>query len=388
MVRHLILGAVVCCPLWARAAAQTFYWYGDVNGNWTASSGGNTNWSLRSDANQNTSNLPDGDDAVVFSVIGVTRRTVTVASSPSINSMAFNSYATGAYTIQSSKITLNASGGTGLSVDAASGKHTIATDLILASDQSFEIQTPASPGTNALLISGKISGSGRKLTKTGGGILDLTNGLNDYSGGTTISEGLLRLTNAAGTSTTGGGAVLVDVQGTLGGTGAIGGAVDVKGTIAPGAGIGTLHTGGQDWFTGGGYQLEINAITGTPGVNWDLLNINGSLDLASAAGFGIELLTINNTGQPAALAGFDNTIAQSWVIAQTQGITNFTPGLLSVDDSLWANDLDGGSFDVGVDGNNLMLQFSPVSNVPEPSGLLLAAGMLLGLSRRCRRMKR
>jgi len=383
MNQRVILGAVVIgWPLSAMAASQNFYWYGDVNGNWTGITGSNSNWSLRSTTNQNTSNMPDGDDAVIFCMDGASRTSITVAGTPTIDSLAFNSYATSSFTIQSSTITLNAAGGTGLRVDAGSGSHTITSGLNLASNQSFEIQTPATPGANKLLISGKISGTGRQLTKTGGGILELNNGANDYSGGTNISEGHLRLSNASNTSAIGSGAVLIDTQGTLGGNGSLSGSVDVKGAIAPGASIGTLHTGPQKWFTGGSYQFEINAPTGAPGSNWDLLDINGALDLTSAAGFSIKLLSVDNVGHPAALAGFEKTLARSWVIAQTQGITNFTPGLLSVDASGLPNDLGGGSFGIGVEGNNLLLEYAPVTAVPEPSGLLSVAGVLIGLSRR------
>ncbi|MCC7351718.1 MAG: autotransporter-associated beta strand repeat-containing protein [Phycisphaerales bacterium] len=387
MVRHVFFGAVlVCCPLSAMAASQPFHWYGDVSGTWNSSNNGNTNWSLRPDANQNTSNLPDDDDLVTFSTVGATHPTVTISSSTTIDSLAFNGNAANSYTIKGSTsartITLNAAGGTGLTVESASGQHTISVNLTLAADQVFEIQTPGTPESNTLLISGKISGSGRKLTKTGGGTLELTGGLNDYSGGTTLSAGVLRINNPVNTSATGSGAVLVDPLGTLGGNGHLTGAIDLHGTLAPGSSIGTLHTGDQNWFAGGNYQFEINAPAGTPGTNWDLLAINGTLNLASAAGFSVDLLSIDGSNQPAALVGFDNTISQSWVIAQTQGITNYTPGALSVDASGFANDLDGGTFDIGVDGNDLLLQFTPYTSIPEPAGLLLIAGVFIVLRRR------
>lgn len=386
MVRRMLLGAVlVCCPITV-AFATPKYWYGDVSGSWTALDNvKGTNWSLRVDGNQNTNNLPGANDAVVFSSATNTNyRTVTVAGSPTIDSLSFNSNATNSYTIKSSTLTLNASGGTGILVDAASGDHTISSNITLAVDQSFDIQTPGVADANALLISGKISGGGRHLTKTGGGTLQLTGGLNDYSGGTTISAGLLRINNPVNSSATGSGTVLVDPQGTLGGNGYLTGSIDLKGTIAPGNSIGTLHTGDQNWYSGGHYQLEINAPAGAPGTNWDLLDITGTLDLTSAAGFDIQLFSIDNTNQPAPLSGFDNTTSQSWIIAQTQGITSFSGGLLSVDTTGFANDLAGGAFGVGVDGTNLLLQFTPASELPEPAGVVLIIGAILPLRRRRR----
>jgi autotransporter-associated beta strand protein len=87
-------------------------------------------------------------------------------------------------------------------------------------------------------FSGVISGFGASLTKTGSGTLVLS-GLNTYSAGTTISQGILRVNNPLD-SATGLGFVSV-LNGTLGGDGMIGGVVLVGGaggnaTLAPAAG--------------------------------------------------------------------------------------------------------------------------------------------------------
>ena len=75
------------------------------------------------------------------------------------------------------------------------------------------------------VLSGVISGAGGGLDKQGGGTLVLT-GENTYDGGTTITEGRLLVNNSSG-SGTGSGPVTVNA-GTLGGTGAIAGAVTVN----------------------------------------------------------------------------------------------------------------------------------------------------------------
>jgi fibronectin-binding autotransporter adhesin len=87
-------------------------------------------------------------------------------------------------------------------------------------------------------FSGMIQGTGGSLAKTGKGQLTLSTA-NTYTGGTTVSEGTLLVTNRAG-SATGTGTVTVE-RGTLAGTGRISGAVTIGTTtraaiLAPGNG--------------------------------------------------------------------------------------------------------------------------------------------------------
>ena len=85
-----------------------------------------------------------------------------------------------------------------------------------------------------------IRGSRRSI-KIGAGTFILTGAGNTYSGGTTVSGGILLANNVAG-SATGAGLVTVASGGTLGGTGIISGAVTVNsgGGFAPGNPLGTL----------------------------------------------------------------------------------------------------------------------------------------------------
>lgn len=88
-------------------------------------------------------------------------------------------------------------------------------------------------------FSGNISGAGA-LGKTGAGTLTLS-AANNYSGGTTISNGTLLVNNTGG-SATGSGAVTIANGGALGGTGIISGVVLVNsgGALTPGNPLGTL----------------------------------------------------------------------------------------------------------------------------------------------------
>jgi autotransporter-associated beta strand protein len=111
---------------------------------------------------------------------------------------------------------------------------------------------------NTLTLGGAIGqdSSARKLTKAGGGTLQLF-GDSTYSGGTTITAGTLLVNNTTG-SGAGSGIVTVNAAGTLGGNGIISGAVSVSGKISPGNGsIGTLTLGTAPTLSGTA-AMEIN----------------------------------------------------------------------------------------------------------------------------------
>jgi autotransporter-associated beta strand protein len=162
------------------------------------------------------------------------------------------------------------------------------------------------PGTGkTAAYSGVISdgAAGMALTKAGNGIQELS-GVNSYSGATTITAGQLRI--AAGDINSSSGitldgataelrynaatalsAPLTFTQGTLSGTGTIGTAVTVgtNTVISPGNSPGTQsYTSLHAWAPGGTYKWELNALTGTAGNNWDLVNVtSGTFSLAALA---------------------------------------------------------------------------------------------------------
>lgn len=111
------------------------------------------------------------------------------------------------------------------------------------------------------------------VSKTGDGKWILTGGSN-YSGGTTVTAGLLAVNNTAG-SATGTGSVTVSGTGTLGGKGAVSGTVIVNagGTLSPGESVESLGTG----------SLEFNATASAGSTLKFEIGPSGTADLVNAA---------------------------------------------------------------------------------------------------------
>ena len=173
-------------------------------------------------------------------------------------------------------------------------------------------------GAGAMTIKSAISGASGGFTKIGAGRLTLS-ASNSYTGATRISEGILEIGSTGRIDTTSGITIdgasaefkynsatplsqpLTFTQGTLSGTGTIATAVTVgtNNVLSPGNSPGIqAYTSLHAWAPGGTYQWEFNALTGSAGFNWDLVNVtSGTFDLSALSAtagsqFTLDLITL------------------------------------------------------------------------------------------------
>jgi autotransporter-associated beta strand protein len=233
-----------------------------------------------------------------------------------------------------------------------------------------------------------ITGTGT-LVKSGAGVLTFGTA-QSYTGATSIEAGTLslgengsvaassRITVGAGASFSVAdvltGAYAVPATQTLGGDGTVVGGVAIAGgaTVSPGASPGTLTiTDNVTLGSGGNYNWQMLSATGTAGVStsWDLLNVGGTLSIASTSAdpFKVNLWTLAGISPDVSgsAANFDAGQSYSWKIATASGgITGFAANKFLIATSAtngtggFANDLNSGSFSIAQSGNDLNLVFT------------------------------
>lgn len=260
---------------------------------------------------------------------------------------------------------------------------------------------------NSATIGGIISNGG--LTKLGSVTLTLS-AANDYTGATTVSNGVLAVSstgtlNSSSGVTINGGTFRYNsstnlspgvtfTSGSLAGTnwnGNLGGLIISSGqTISPGDSPGTATTTSQTWAGGGSYLWEINNATGTAGMDpgWDLLSGTGTLDITSTSVSPFNILVTSLTlGNVNGLAtNFSDLTSYNWLIADFATINGFDDTAFNIDTSAFTNSFTG-TFGVSLGGvgelpgddNQIYLTYTAI---PEPSAALLGGLGLLALLRR------
>ena len=273
-------------------------------------------------------------------------------------------------------------------------------------------------------FSGVLQNGGATLafTKTGAGTQVLS-ASSSYTGATNITGGRLQIDSTGALTGTSGITVngstgelrynsatplsrpLTLTQGTLSGTGTIATAVAVgaSAVLSPGNSPGTqAFSAGLSWNAGGSYDWELNALAGTPGSQWDLLDVTaGGLDLAglsASSKFDLNLITLDASNQPGGLAvPYSAGGTAAFLITRYDSLTvpsGFSTAAGSDLTSLFAIDLTGWAgqqpnlADIAVRVNGTADGLT-VTIVPEPSTAALMAGLgAVALGRAWRRSRR
>ena len=181
---------------------------------------------------------------------------------------------------------------------------------------------------------GSVSGDGQ-LTKTGVGQLSL-NATNVYRGDTLLKSGTLlvgssgAIASSSRTFVDGGllkvngtaGAVTVNTGGSLGGSGSVGALTLRSGSLlSPGNSPGLLTASSATVLGGSTYNWEISALTGTAGTNWDILSVNGLLDMTGVTSSSKWNLVIT---ADSGFTGWTDSNSYSYVFAQAASTSGFS----------------------------------------------------------------
>jgi autotransporter-associated beta strand protein len=248
--------------------------------------------------------------------------------------------------------------GSSFTVSALSGTGVVDTTM----DGGTPVLTVGDYSTNAA-FSGSIKNTAgtMSLTKIGNGTLTL-GGASTYSGGTTVSAGMLYVTNTSG-SATGSGAVTVNSGAKFGGTGIVSGAVDWQ--SGAGAIFGLNLAGGVNTTpmqVGGSVTLSGNAVT---------VYVPGVLPLDPGT---YTLMTYNTSGSSGAFATSGVTYTGAGVSPGTSSTISTSGGtvtltvisLITGSRSTWTNTVSG-NWSVGAN-------WSSNPTVPHAAGDLATLG--------------
>lgn len=183
--------------------AGTLASHAQTTDTWTGL-GPDANWS---DAGNWTPGAPNPGDSLVFS--GSTQITPNndTAADTLFGGILFAPTAS-TFTLTGNEITLSGL----VENDATNQAQNISLPLVLSGAVTFNTSSNDVNGgaSDDIYVNANISGTG-SLIKTGVGSLFLTNGVNSFSGGATINNGLLDI-NTGGTFTMAGGALLLDYR--------------------------------------------------------------------------------------------------------------------------------------------------------------------------------
>ncbi len=173
------------------SAVSTSTWTSDSDGNW-------------SDTSKWSAGVPNGIDfGVSLQSAATAPRTITLDSPHTVGTISFDNANRYSIVSASNALTLDVSAGSA-AINVVNGSHTIGAPVILADDTSFNVSGAA----NTLSLTGPLTATGRTLTKTGAGKLQLENA---RGSSLNISEGSVLIRQKAMNSDASGTSVLANL---------------------------------------------------------------------------------------------------------------------------------------------------------------------------------
>lgn len=238
-------------------------------------------------------------------------------------------------------------------------------------------------GTKTLVLAGNSDGNAidGTISNNGGGLVAITksgsstwtlNGLNTYSGATTVSAGAL-IVNGTHTGT---GAVSVAAGAKLGGDGTLAGSTTITGILAPGNSIGTLNVGNDVTWQG--------APTSGSNTDWQFeLGAANASDRLNLTGTSSEFLRNVSLGSNFRFDFLGSTATGTFTLVDWESTASLSGGALGTDFQL--SDFSYTNLGSGNTGtfsfNDTSLQ---ITVIPEPGAVVLGSLGLLAFLRRRR----
>lgn len=314
--------------------------------------------------------VASGGFLVVDGIVGITGNSVTAGASGGGSAIAGSSFGPGIF-LQGNDAS---DGGAGTLTFAPSVLQTqTITDII--ADQT------GSGGTGAWAVA-----------MSGAGTLDLI-GDNTFSGGVTVTGGILEVNNGGG-SATGTGPVSIGSGATVNGTGSIAGSLTALAgsTIVPGAGIGNLTVGGNVTWNS---TATVNCTLGINSSVSSRLVVAGSLLAGGSGPFQFNFQNSGSQGLTYTLATFASTsftgadfsftnlgtgLGGTFAIVGGTSLQFTTAAAPAVTSSGNADGTIGSAFTYTITANNSPTSFSVTGTLPPGLALSTATGVISGVA--------
>ena len=343
---------------------------------WDGGSGTDNNWTRA--ANWAPDGAPSSGTTLKVSFEGNTRLNPDITSNWTVNTIRFNTNATGNFSLGSlngKSITFD--GVLPSIIQRSSNDEGITAAMILNTTTIADVV-----GTGSLLLQGTMSGAGG-LTKYGNG-LAVVSGTNTFTGNTTVGSGILRITqaNALGNNSA---SAMVNIGSslelsnniavgskalTLAGSGSTGANGALRNLAGTNSWAGAVTLGGDTLINGEAGQLTLSGnISATANNNLTITN-NAAVVLSGVVGNGSGMLNKYGTG----------TLTLSGASANTfSGDANFYAGTTLLNKTAGVDAL-AGTVNVGNGSASTILQLGAANQINDSSVVNIAANSTFDLN--------